>query len=436
MQASARILLLSPEGVETGLDTRLIEQGYPTIQVKERAEALRRLANEQADVAIVEGGPEAAERLRQDIDVLTHRQRFPVIAISDQAGNDKTHVDIDIMAPPFADAELFRRLDSLGRLVTMQDELYRRSATNAEYTAKSAAIGTVAEDSGEPRILTIPASEKDIALSHKALDRNAMLAVCEDPADAPARLMRGDFDALILAVGDDAQDSLYLCSDLRSNPRLYNTPVLMIADKAAFERPQAPYEAGASDVIYRPVSPEQLRFRCQRLVSQHRYRLAMQKVLSACRDNENQDILTGLYNHGYLHAHLERMMGAARGNGKALTVGVFEIANMAALNKDVGYAAADRLLRQVGALIRGLVRVEDLPARLDGRRFAVVLPDTPLEAATPVLHRLAGVVNHTEFALADGETSIRIALNTGSAQMSDEKRASVLLARAAENLGN
>lgn len=430
MQASARILLLSQDGVDTGLDSRLIDQGFPLIQVKERAEALRRLANEQADVAIVEGGPEAAERLRRDIDVLTHRQHFPVIAISEEFGDDNTHGDIEIMAPPFTDTELFRRLDSLGRLVTIQDELLRRAATNAEYTARSACIAPVSPDSDEPRIMTIPVSDDDVTLTQQALGRSAMLAVCENPVEAPGKLMRGDFDTLILAVGDDPEASLYLCSELRSNPRLYNTPVLVLAERDSFTRPHAPFEAGASDVIYRPVSPEQLRYRCQRLVSQHRYRLAMQTLLASCRDAENQDSLTGLYNHGYLHAHLNRMIESCHENSKALSVGVFEVANMAALNNDVGYAAADRLLRQIGGLIRGLIRVEDLPARYDGRRFAVVLPDTPLEAARPVLHRLAGVVNHTEFAIADGITPMRVTLLTGSAELGDETDAAALLQRA------
>lgn len=436
MQASARILLLSPEGAESGLEARLNQHGYPTLQVQQRAEALRRVANEHADVAIVLGEPEAAERLRRDIDVLTHRQRFPVIAISDQIGNDDSHIDVEVMQQPFADAELFRRLDSLSRLVTMQDELLRRAATNSEYTARSAVVDAVAEDTDDPRVLTIPAGNEDVTLSQQALDRSAMLAVCEDPSEATDRLIRGNFDALIQSVGDDAEAALYLCSELRSNPRLYNTPILMLADADDFARVEAPFEAGANDVLYRPVSPEQLRYRCQRLVSQHRYRLAMQKVLASCRQGENQDALTGLYNHGYLHAHLDRMMEDARSNGKALTVGMFEIDNMAALNGDVGFAAADHLLRQVGALIRGLIRVEDLPARYDGRRFVVVLPDTPLEAAKPVLHRLAGVVNHTEFALADGQTSVRIAMRTGSAQMDDDQEPTVLLAKVRANLSN
>lgn len=436
MQASARILLLSPEGPESGLESRLNEHGYPTMRVAERAEALRRVANEHADVAIVFGEPDAAERLRRDIDVLTHRQRFPIIAISENAGTDDSHIDVEVMAQPFADAELFRRLDSLSRLVTMQDELQRRAATNSEYTARSPVIDAVAENTDEPRILTIPARDEDVALSQQALERAAMLAVCEDPADATERLIRGNFDALIQSVGEDTEAALYRCSELRSNPRLYNTPVLMLADSDAFDRAEAPFEAGASDVLYRPVSPEQLRYRCQRLVSQHRYRLAMQKVLASCRQGENQDALTGLYNHGYLHAHLDRMMEDCRGNGKALTVGMFEISNMDALNNDVGFAAADHLLRQVGALIRGLIRIEDLPARYDGRRFAVVLPDTPLDAAKPVLHRLAGVINHTEFALADGQRAVRIAMRTGSAQMDDEAEPIILLAKARAQLGN
>lgn len=431
MQASARILLFSAEGSDTDLDKRLNDRGFSTVRVQDRSEALRRLAHSHADVAIVPDGSGAAEGLRRDLDTLGEHRTLPVIAL----GHDADQVpesDIDVIARPFAEAELFRRLGSLSRLVTMQDELERRAATNASYGVKSRYIEAVVEDASEPRVLTAPANADDAGLCQQALEHAAMLATCEQAADAPTRLMRGDFDALILWTGEDAQESLYLCGDLRSNSRFYNTPILLLADEDQFESPEVPYEAGASDVVYRPVSPELLRVRCLRLVKQHRYRLAMQRVLAACRDQDNQDSLTGLYNHGYLHDHLDRQIASARTSGKALSVGVFRVANMQALNRAIGYGAGDHLLRQVGSMLRGLVRIEDLPARLDGRRFGVVLPDTPRDAALPVLHRLAGVVNHTEFALADGETPIRVELLTGCAELAEGDDAQSLLRRARE----
>ena len=103
---------------------------------------------------------------------------------------------------------------------------------------------------------------------------------------------------------------------------------------------------------------------------------------------------------------------------------------MSAFNAEYGYVAGDMLLRQIGSAIGGLVRAEDLPARFGGDKFCIVLPDTDLASARPVLQRIAGVINFTEFAISDIGESVKVRLKNGSAQLQTGDTAESLIARA------
>ena len=54
----------------------------------------------------------------------------------------------------------------------------------------------------------------------------------------------------------------------------------------------------------------------------------------------------------------------------------FVLDDLAAINARHGYAAGDRVIRQVGLILARLARAEDLVARLGGDEFVVLLPDT------------------------------------------------------------
>ena len=119
-----------------------------------------------------------------------------------------------------------------------------------------------------------------------------------------------------------------------------------------------------------------------------------------------------------------------RSREKDLAIGFFDIADMIGLIGQYGYVASDRLLRQIGSAIGNFVRAEDLPARYGGDKFCVVLPDTDLTAAAPVLHRIASVINMTDFAVMDVGEPIRVRLQTGCAMFQADDSAESLMARA------
>jgi len=58
------------------------------------------------------------------------------------------------------------------------------------------------------------------------------------------------------------------------------------------------------------------------------------------------------------------------------------------------------------------------------------LPDTNMTSAAPVLHRIAGFINFTEFALLDVGEPVKVHLQTGCAGLQAGDTAESLIARA------
>ena len=438
MSTTARVLIVE-QGGPRSLSDKLDASGYRSLRAVSESEALIVAGVEQPDVVIVNGA--ASDRnftdLPRKLKDKPDSARIPVILITgaDQEALARALIGADDhLRHPFLEVELMTRLDSLVRLHTMQEELTRRIETSARYGVAAVSAVVPPEAIADARIMIVGADPEPIGALCAVLGEMARLSVHNHTYDALRHLGQEDFDCVVLAVGRQSEDYAALSDDMRANSRLFNTPILAVVDEAAGTTTEAAFGHGANDALTVPWDADDLWQRALTLVKQQRYRAAMQSVYREARHFATSDSLTGLYNHGFLHAHLQVQIDAAHRWDRQLSVGYFDIADMAGLNRRFGYVAGDSLLRQVGGLIGTLVRGEDLPARIAGEEFCVVQPDTPPAAARVALERIAGVVDNTDFALSGLAEPARIHLQIGSAALAPGDGAAELLARARAQL--
>lgn len=104
------------------------------------------------------------------------------------------------------------------------------------------------------------------------------------------------------------------------------------------------------------------------------------------------DMLTDLYDRRYFDQALRRETERCHRYGTPVAVLLLDLDNFKDVNDRFGHQAGDEVLRQMGSLIRAHVRGADIPCRVGGDEFAVILTDTPQPDALRMAQRLrAGV---------------------------------------------
>ena len=143
-----------------------------------------------------------------------------------------------------------------------------------------------------------------------------------------------------------------------------------------------------------------------------------------------QDSLTGLPNRRHFAETMERELARARRHGRALTLALIDLDHFKRINDDLGHLAGDQVLRRFGALLREHVRADDLPARIGGEEFALLMPESDLDAAFESADRIRQIIAEESFD-AGGQT-LKLTISIGLACWDTSRDSVSALMRAAD----
>lgn len=102
----------------------------------------------------------------------------------------------------------------------------------------------------------------------------------------------------------------------------------------------------------------------------------------------SEDALTGLPNRRTFETRLAAASSHFERYQRPFSLLILDVDHFKKFNDTWGHEAGDRVLQHVAELVRASVREVDLPARLGGEEFVVLLPETPLMAAVEVAERV------------------------------------------------
>jgi diguanylate cyclase (GGDEF)-like protein len=136
------------------------------------------------------------------------------------------------------------------------------------------------------------------------------------------------------------------------------------------------------------------------------------RLYGRAKDRANEDSLTGLFNHRFLHERLEyELMRAGRAN-QPLAIALFDLNNFKTFNDTYGHQAGDEVLRVVATTLGMCLRGTDVAGRYGGDEFLVILPQADEPGARMLLNR---VKRRLEEQANAGFPPIRIQLAAGIA---------------------
>ena len=230
-------------------------------------------------------------------------------------------------------------------------------------------------------------------------------------------------------------DGIELCRKLRSHEGIRFVYVILVTAKTGAERTVEAFDAGADDIISKPINEAELLARlraAERLVAAesalakrtrevHRVNakmaMAHQKLNSANEKLQRMattDELTGLLNRREAFARLNDFAQASKRYGHELATIMLDIDHFKQFNDTYGHAAGDYVLRQTAKILRSRTRTSDKVCRVGGEEFLLICPGIGSEGAMRCAENVRVAIEQESFVYEGTKLNVTVSLGAAA----------------------
>ncbi len=198
-------------------------------------------------------------------------------------------------------------------------------------------------------------------------------------------------DVLLIEAALPRVAGIDVCRALRTSERWELLPILVVTARIDAETRLRAFRAGASDVIAKPILPEELLARVG--VQSERVRLL--------RDRADKDSLSGLLLRRAFVEAFQRSLAICSREGKPLSLVLLDLDHFKSLNDTYGHLAGDQVIARLGDLLLKRFRADDLRGRWGGEEFVIAFPGMGAEFAVQAIRRLLREFSALRFSTDD-----------------------------------
>lgn len=215
------------------------------------------------------------------------------------------------------------------------------------------------------------------------------------------------FDAVVINSLNGMEPGLTISQTMRRNAALYHTPALLLGKKGMVQDNVA-YEHGVSDILYSEASEKDIQDRILELARFHRLHRQVKAEFDNLGQAECMDE-SGAYSNLFFAKHLNRLVDAYSKQDLPVSI----LTCQARFDGEVPAESEIKsaALNQLGSMIKNMVRVYDVTARLSDNIFVIAFPGQPASSLVPVLTRLSGLSKSSEFGALGKSFKFSLALD-------------------------
>lgn len=260
----------------------------------------------------------------------------------------------------------------------------------AEYHQPLVEARVLAVDSDTATLGSLAESLAPLGLAvEPCLERDEMLACIEQHKPS----------LVIVSAHAEQPGALDGIRALRADPHTRCVPVLVLSSAKDPAARMAALEAGADDFVSLPYAKGELGARAL-----HHVRRTLRREVEI-----SHDVSTGALREGAFLDVLDRALALARRGGRALAVAVFST-DLREVRLEYGMSVAEALAATLVVNLRTAFRSTDAIARLDERRFAVLLEDVSGIPAPVLVERKMPLLQ-----VRDGARDLTVKMTVGVA---------------------
>ena len=258
---------------------------------------------------------------------------------------------------------------------------------------KSIEANIVAVESGEQALLTAERDEEHIAL-------------------------------ILLDVQMPLMDGFEVARQLHENEKTRSIPIIFITANQDEEHIEKAYLSGAVDFIQKPIRKTALISKVRVFLDLWLLRHGLELEVEQRRVAEHRvehlathDPLTNLANRRGLYEELNELIYRSQRYKFSSAVIYVDLDGFKHVNDHFGHEAGDRLLTQVAANFKGIVRQTDSVARIGGDEFIVLITD--IDGETSLISKIERLLDEAARPLIFGGHNISVGASIGIALYPD-----------------
>jgi diguanylate cyclase (GGDEF)-like protein len=235
-----------------------------------------------------------------------------------------------------------------------------------------------------------------------------------DGIEGLSLLMREPVDVVLCDLEMPKLDGDKLLRMKEASPGGAHIPFVFLTASADAQRRARLLLDGAADAIAKPFHPAELLARLQLHLKVKRLQDELMLKNAALAELSSVDALTGLRTRRFLDDILNVEFLRARRYRTPLALVMADIDHFKRINDELGHPAGDAVLRDLGALLLGMVRRTDVAGRYGGEEFLLVHPQSTLSGASSMAERIREAVAKARLGQQTGQN--RVTLSLGVAQ--------------------
>lgn len=193
-------------------------------------------------------------------------------------------------------------------------------------------------------------------------------------------------DVVLLDIMMPDMSGFEVCERLRQTSQSDLTYIIMVTGVTTEEHKIQGLDLGADDYVTKP-------FHVPELLARVRVGLrTVQKKREAVIDQ-----LTKLYNKHFFEMTLTQEISRAQRYQQHLSLVIGDLDHFKEVNDTYGHLTGDKVLRELGKIIRHYCRQSDIPVRWGGEEFAILLPETDLAGGEALAERIHQTIGTYQF---------------------------------------
>ena len=233
-------------------------------------------------------------------------------------------------------------------------------------------------------------------------------------------------DIVITDVALPDQDGLEFTDLIKQN---HDVDVIVMTDYSGNYSYEDVIYRGASDLVFKPVRPEEMLLRLKRVIKERQLNKERAQMLGKLEKLAITDGLTKLYNLRHFYNQLEIEIDRCNRYGHHIALLLLDIDHFKVYNDTYGHLEGDKVLVRLGQIIKSCLRTMDSAYRYGGEEFTIILPETTGDEATNVAGRLKTAVELECFLPEPGKI-YTITISIGVTEYHNDEKISDFILRA------